>query len=244
MCLFILVSTKDKKIQEALIDNGRKNVHFKDTTITLYNRNVHFNNVTFTNTNITDMNGLMKWTYFSEAFVNFSQVTFQTLHLDSDIGILFQLISNLTIHIENCIFDNFNIFIEAPYFWMQINDTFNLLKMGRILIQVNSLCFLSFSNFSIRNQLEEVVSVKFYSKNLDLEMINCSVENTFGGIAVEKIYTGLVDSLFQVKIVSSGFVNNTKKGSGAAVNALYYMTTGVYYNHIVIEQSTFIENRD
>ena len=211
---FGLISKSFKRHMLIVVEN----VEFTDTRITLYNMNVHFKNVKFVNTTLTDKPVFKTRAQLFDLIVTFTNIIFLNPSSNGQCQLNFELVTYPKISIEASYAENYNITIKMPNFWLQSKDTSFNLKMGIMSVQAISLCSINIHNFSLNNQIDQLVPLHITAERINVEIVDSQVQDTFGGILLENHYSGFAKSWLQVNIIQSKFLNNTKKGLGAVVD--------------------------
>ena len=220
-----------------------ENITFKNARVFLCNLNVHFNNTVFINTNITDRPQFSQVTWMNEIFLTFFQVNFIcTIPVCPASGLNFEN-PNIMIRIDNSYMENINIQIKTLNLFIVIQNSLINLQKSKILFEAESMILAHFNNVTIINQTAHFQTLEVSSKKIEVEMMACIIQNTFGGIQLNKLQSGILESWLRVDIDQSYFINNTKLGSGGALNLLYISSSVISYSYINIKGSSFIGNK-
>ena len=221
-----------------------KNLIFKDTNIVLYNVNVYFTNVQFINTTITDMPSSNPPPIYQDLMLTLSDIKFFGSTSGEHLNELKLTQSrHITLKIADSLLHNFNIHLEAPNIWTVLSDTRFTIQESKIIIYGYTQNFASFINVTLCDQTHNHVPLEINSRQLHVEMLDSTVENTVGSVLIQKDDGGLAESWLKVNIINSTFINNTKFGIGGALSIIYFVPSVKQANFINISGTTFINNR-
>ena len=222
-----------------------ENITFKSTNIILYNVNIQFKNVNFINTNITDKPVFEKVSQIREIVLTFYQVNFVCNTIDCSSGLSFKICQYIMLHIYDSSLKKYNVITNTFYLLILIQNSLIDLHESAIILHAYTMISGKITNVTIENQSLELHSqaIMISSTKITVEIFACLIQNTYGGIIFNKTQYGAFMSWLQVKIKQSRFVNNTKLGSGGAININFYLTLMKSFSHVSIESSTFVNNR-
>ena len=224
-----------------------ENITFKSTNVILYNVNIQFRNVKFINTKITDKAAFGKVSRIRDIILTFYQVNFTCNTIDCSLmsGLSLEISQYIILEIYDSYLENFNVIINTFYLLTQIHDSVINLQENVIILHANSMFSGKIRNVSIENQSLHIYSqaITISSKKLTVEISTCIIQNTYGGILFNKVQSGTLKSWLQVNVKKTQFINNTKLGSGGAVNINFNFVRVKSFNYVTIESSVFIGNK-
>ena len=139
--------------------------------------------------------------------------------------------------------ENIKIHIKTLNLLIVIQNSLINLQESKILFEAESMILAHFNNVTTINQTAHFQTMEVSSKKIEVEMMACIIQNTFGGIQLNKLQSGILESWLRLDIGESYFINNTKLGSGGALNILYFSSPIISYSYINIKGSSFIGNK-
>ena len=172
-----------------------QNIQFKDTTFHLSNVNIQFINTYFFESRIQDKSEL--WPrQFTELSLKFSRVHFDgSDEHNQPIILTIMYTRNTMVHFEETKITNSIINVNSGWLWLKIDDT--IFYDSVTFLNSISLCFAYLQNVTISNQKivnANKASFTLNSEKLYLEILNSKLENTYGGILVNKTFAGYLES--------------------------------------------------
>ena len=216
-----------------------ENIKFINTIVTMYNVNIYFKNVQFIYSSFDDLPCDYLPVIITDLSVTFSSV--KIIHYESNEKncIRFYNSPNQVIYIENSYLENCNVVVQALNIWLKISNTST---DSSLTVQAKSILYSYITHFTI-SQVEQPISFKLSASKLHVEVANTNIMETFGGLLIEKTFSGFTASWLQILVVNSRFVGNIKKGLGAGLEIIYQMPSNQYDNYIRILNSGFTKNR-
>ncbi len=217
-----------------------ENVNFSDTRINLFNINVHFNNVAFNNTTITDVPQMWS-SRQTQIWLSFSLVQF-----DGGSNLSLTHSGSVKIKTQNSMGDGFVMVLVSNNLWFQIEHS-----------QMNKSCFSLTSYFVLDAHIADLridnddmlgwenfpaAALSFSSPVLSVTMTEIVASSTRGAVSFHKVYSGLLQSWFWVKISFSKFIRNSKKGPGAAIYVQFSVPYKSDNNYLSVTTTIFGSN--
>ncbi len=141
---------------------------------------------------------------------------------------------------------NASIDISIPHLAFLATDT--SFRTSHISLSIARNCFTKFQSVLFTNGIPPLsyqILVTISSNQLNLTFLHCVVQNSSGGFGITKTDSGLLDSWIQVNFQNCVFKQNTKLGSGAAVQIVFLTPTADKVgpgNNVEIIDSLFTKN--
>ena len=216
-----------------------ENIKFINTKVTMYNVNVYFKNVHFIDSLVDDPSHDYLPLTVTDLLVTFSSVKIVHYESNDKTCIRFDSRPNLVIYIENSYLENCNVVVQALNIWFEISNTST---DSSLTVQAKSILY-SYVTHLTMSQVDQAVPFKMSASKLHVEVVDTIITESFGGLVIEKAFSGFTTSWLQILVVNSRFVRNTKEGLGTGLEIIYQMPSNQYDNYIRILNSSFTKNR-
>ncbi len=215
-----------------------KNAKFLDASVTVQNFKVTFEDVEFVRSEICDLNPLPG--EYGEIALTFWRTSFQL----STVMVNKTFIAR--INFQNAKVDTSPTKIFATNLWLTVIDS--VFENSSIALEVNWLCYCTLANVSFegwipgQSDMHSVLHMK--SQKIHITMNATTIQNNLGGVAVWKPNSGLLQSWVNIRIYESYFINNTKSGSGGAIELAVHFSNEQTFSSssIGVINSSFVEN--
>ncbi len=224
-----------------------QNITFSNSKLSLWNVHVMFTNVQFVNSVITDWQPTKG--SFGHLVLYFVKTTMENQIVENKgrFGLLLNKSFGAAVSFTECNLTCASIVFKVSHLIFKSNDS--SFQSSSIILSVPFISFVTFENVVFTSEIESFTSVSqlnIASNQLNLTFRQCIVNNSNGGINITKQDSGLLNSWMQISFQNCTFHNNSRLGSGAAVEINFFVpeksvVAGV--NFVEFNNSLFVGNR-
>ncbi len=223
-----------------------ENISFRNSKITIGNVHMVFKNVQFQNSVVTDSKQMVNT--FGHVILHFHETQFQNRFVAGKASSL--SVTNTfsaVITFTGCsITDTYTEFL-VQYLVLKVENTSS--SNSHVRCHIDMFCYSQFHNTTFVTSTQNTSNaplLSLTSLKLSLSFKDCFVRNTGGGIKLMKQEFKLIGSWIQAHFYKCVFHNNTKLGSGGAIEIIFIApdsTNPGSTNYLKIEECKFWNNK-